>query len=157
MCAMKLLSFTPAAAPRVKLVTVEESWTVCEARTVKGPYDANQFLVPYFAGKDREHFVVLHLDAGHQPIAVEVVSIGTMNSAPVHPREVLKGAILANAQGIIAAHNHPTGDLQRSLEDHRVFERLKSAGALLGIPLLDFLVVADGKYRSIITDSTGGE
>jgi DNA repair protein RadC len=157
MCAMKLLPFTSASSPRIKLVTVEQCWTVCEASRVSGPYEARDLLVPYFQGKDREHFVVLHLDSAHQPLSVEVVSVGTLNLAVVHPREVFKGAILANAQGIIAAHNHPSGKLDPSEEDRQVFKRLKHAGDILGIKLLDFLVISGGQFRSLSDPHIGGE
>jgi len=154
---MKMLSFTSAVAPRIKLVTVEQCWTVCEGLRVSGPYQAHDLFIPYFDGKDREHFVVLHLDAAHVPISVEVVSIGILNSALVHPREVFKGAILANAKAIIAAHNHPSGDTQPSSEDRRLFEALKSAGELLDIPLLDFLIVSAAQFRSLVDPHAGGE
>lgn len=154
---MKMLTFTSSIAPRVRLVTVEQCWTVCEASRMSGPYEARDLLVPYFQGKDREHFVVLHLDSAHRPISVEVVSVGTLNSAVVHPREVFKGAILANAQAIIAAHNHPSGDLEPSEEDRRVFTKLKGAGELLGIKLLDFLVVSGTQFRSLVDPYVGGE
>jgi len=154
---MKLLPFTLASPPRIKLVTVEQCWTICEAARVSGPYEARDLLVPYFQGKDREHFVVLHLDSAHQPLSVEVVSVGTLNFAVVHPREVFKGAILANAQGIIAAHNHPSGDLQPSEADRVVFKKLSAAGELLGIKLLDFLVVSGTQFRSLVDPSVGRE
>jgi DNA repair protein RadC len=157
MCAMKRLPFTSTSSPRIKLVTVEQCWTVCEASRVSGPNEARDLLVPYFQGKDREHFVVLHLDSAHQPLSVEVVSVGTLNSSPVHPREVFKGAILANAQGIIAAHNHPSGNLDPSEEDRRVFKKLKDAGDILGIKLLDFLVVSGTQFRSLVDPYVGGE
>jgi DNA repair protein RadC len=154
---MKRLPFTSTSSPRIKLVTVEQCWTVCEASRVSGPNEARDLLVPYFQGKDREHFVVLHLDSAHQPLSVEVVSVGTLNSSPVHPREVFKGAILANAQGIIAAHNHPSGNLDPSEEDRRVFKKLKDAGDILGIKLLDFLVVSGTQFRSLVDPYVGGE
>ena len=157
MVAVKLLPFTSTSSPRIKLVTVEQCWTVCEASRVSGPYEARDLLVPYFQGKDREHFVVLHLDSAHQPLSVEVVSVGTLNSTVVHPREVFKGAILANAQGIIAAHNHPSGKLDPSEEDRRVFKKLKDAGDVLGIKLLDFLVVSGTQFRSLVDPYVGGE
>lgn len=149
MSAMKRLSFAPSLAPRVRLVTVEQCWTVRVGSRVDGPCDAGRFLMPYFHGKDREHFVALHLDAAHQPLSVEVVSIGSLNATVVHPREVFKGAILANARAIIAAHNHPSGGLEASPEDWETSRSLRAAGELLGIPLLDFLIVADDRTRSL--------
>lgn len=154
---MKLLAFPSAFSPRIKLVTVEQTWTVGETSHVSGPHDARDLLVPYFQGKDREHFVVLHLDAAHQPTSVEVVSVGSLNHAVIHPREVFKGAILANAQAIIAAHNHPSGNLEPSSADRRAFEQLTAAGELLGIKLLDFLIVSGTRFRSLVDPSVGRE
>jgi len=151
---MKLIPFSPSSTPRVKLVTVEQCWIVSEVQAIHGPYEASSFLAPYFAGKDREHFVALHLDAANQPLSVEVVSVGTLSASLVHPREVFKGAILANAHAIIAAHNHPTGRVEPSLADRAAYQKLKDAGELLDIKLLDFLVIGDGNYHSF-SESSG--
>ena len=153
----KLLPFASSPTPRIRLVTVEHRWTIGEAVTIHGPYEARDLLLPYFHGKDREHFVVLHLDSAHQPLSVEVVSVGSLSQSIVHPREVFKGAILANANAIIAAHNHPSGNLEPSTADRRVFEQLRSAGELLGIAVLDFLVVSGSQFRSLVDSSVGRE
>ena len=157
MCALKLLPFTSTSSPRIKLVTVEQCWTVCEGSRIPGPYEARDWFVPYFQGKDREHLVVMHLDASHQVVSVEVVSVGTLNHTVVHPREVFKAAILANAKGIIVAHNHPSGDPKPSEEDRNVFAKLTLAGDVLGIKLLDFLVVSGTQFRSLVDPHIGGE
>ena len=151
---MKTLPFHPYSTPRVRLVTVEQSWVVAEGLPVTHPSQASALLAPYFATKDREHLVVLHLDSAHRLISAEVVSVGTLSSTPVHPREVFKAAILANARSIIVAHNHPSGDPTPSQEDHSVFDKLKQAGSLLNIPVLDFLVIVPGGFCSL--NSQGG-
>jgi DNA repair protein RadC len=109
-------------------------------------------LKAYLWCKDREHFVVLHLDGAHRVVSAEVVSVGVLSAALVHPREVFKSAILANSAAIICAHNHPSGDLEPSDEDRRTFEKLSAAAELMGIPLLDFLIVARDSHWS----ATGG-
>ncbi|MBK7878911.1 MAG: JAB domain-containing protein [Planctomycetes bacterium] len=157
MAPTKLIPLLHATSPRVRLVTVEQRWTIAEAPRVSGPYEARDVLIPYFEGKDREHFVVLHLDSAHRPLSVEVVSVGSLNQSIVHPREVFKGALLANAQAIIAAHNHPSGNLDPSDADRRAFDQLTSAGELLGIKLLDFLIVSGPRFRSLVDPSVGGE
>jgi DNA repair protein RadC len=157
MAPTKLIPLLQATPPRIRLVTVEQRWTIAEAPRVSGPYEARDVLVPYFEGKDREHFVVLHLDSAHRPISVEVVSVGSLNQSIVHPREVFKGALLANAQAIIAAHNHPSGNLDPSDADRRAFDQLTSAGELLGIKVLDFLIVSGPRFRSLVDSSVGGE
>lgn len=146
---MKTLPFHSSPTPRVRLVEVEQAWTVCEATPISMPAQAFAFLVPYFVNKDRERFVALHLDASHRPISAEVISVGVLNSAPVHPREVFKAAILANACAIVVAHNHPSGDLSPSVADRDVHTKLKDAGEILGIRLLDFLIVGPGQFLSL--------
>ena len=137
------------AAPRVRLVAVERVIAAEEiGPPVRLPIAAARHAQAVLSGKDREHFMVLHLDARHRVVSLEVVSVGTLTSSLVHPRETFKGAILANAVAIIAAHNHPSGDVEPSQEDRALLQRLKDAGQLLGIPLLDFLVVADSAYWS---------
>jgi len=74
-------------------------------------------------------------------MAVEVVSIGTLNSALVHPREVFKGAIINSANSIILAHNHPSGDPSPSNEDKEITNRLVEAGEIIGISVLDHIVI----------------
>lgn len=95
---------------------------------------------------DREHFVAFHLDARNRVRSFETVAIGSMVAAIVHPREVFKGAILANAAGIILAHNHPSGDTGPSPEDIAITKRLHEAGRILGIDVLDHIIVGDGTF-----------
>ena len=102
----------------------------------------------YMRELDREHFVLACVDAKLRVTAVHTVSVGTLTASVVHPREVFKTAILANASGIMLLHNHPSGDSAPSDEDRRITERLEEAGRLLGIPVLDHLVIGhdDGFY-----------
>lgn len=96
---------------------------------------------------EREHFVAVTLDGASRVINTRIVSIGTLNQSLVHPREVFKSTILDNAAGIIVAHNHPSGQLEPSIEDRRVTKRLKEVGKLIGIELLDHLILTvDGYY-----------
>lgn len=97
---------------------------------------------------DREHFVVLCLSARRRVIARETVSIGTLSASLVHPREVFKPAIMANAAAIIIAHNHPSGDFSPSAEDREVTKRIQRAGEILGIPLADHVIVSTAGYFS---------
>jgi DNA repair protein RadC len=99
---------------------------------------------------DREQFCVLHLDVRHRLISREVVSIGHLSSALVHPREVFKAAILANAASVALVHNHPSGDAEPSKEDLDITRRLVRAGELLGIPVLDHVIVTSSGYCSVV-------
>jgi len=135
------------STPRLRLVEIHQASRIAEAHPVTGPADVPSAVQALIGDKDREHFVVLHLDGKHHVVSAEVVSIGTLTSSLVHPREVFKAAFLANASAIICAHNHPSGNVTPSVEDRTVCKRLKEAGELLGVPLLDFLVVsADGSW-----------
>lgn len=97
----------------------------------------------------REHFLVLYLDARHAPSARSVISIGTATASLVHPREVFQPAVLLGAVAVIVMHNHPSGDPTLSREDHEVTQRLRKAGDLLGIKLLDHIVwTTDGGFHS---------
>jgi DNA repair protein RadC len=97
----------------------------------------------------REHFVAFDLNARHQLIARRLVSVGSLSASIVHPREVFQPAVATSAAGIIVAHNHPSGDPEPSPEDVAVTRRLRDAGELLGIDLLDHLVVAGRGYVSL--------
>jgi DNA repair protein RadC len=100
------------------------------------------------AEKKKEHFVVIYLDARNQEIKKEVVSIGTINTSLVHPREVFEPAVKNLASHIIIAHNHPSGNVEPSDDDLEVTKRLKSAGELLGIEIIDHIIVSKEKYYS---------
>lgn len=101
------------------------------------------------ASWDRERFLTLMLDPGNRLIGIEEVSVGTVNTAPVHPREVFKALILANATSFICVHNHPSGDPSPSQCDIEVTLKLEQAGRVLGIALLDHIVIATSGYRSM--------
>ena len=96
----------------------------------------------------REHFVILYLDARNRLI-VDDVSIGTLDSSLVHPREVFKNAILANAAQCIIAHNHPSGDPEPSPQDIALTRQLADASKIIGINLLDHVVVTSDKFTSL--------
>lgn len=88
------------------------------------------------------------MDTKNQPTFVNVVSIGTLNSSLVHPREVFKVAILGNSVSIIVAYNHPSGDPTPSKEDITITARLKEAGKIIGIDILDHLIIGEDKHIS---------
>jgi DNA repair protein RadC len=101
----------------------------------------------YLADVDREHFVVVLLNRKNQVIGVNTVAVGSLTAAVVHPREVLKPAVLANAAAIILVHNHPSGDPSPSTEDQQLTTRLVQAGRILGITVLDHVIIGDGTER----------
>jgi DNA repair protein RadC len=96
----------------------------------------------------KEIFLTLHLDGKNRIIALDLVSIGSLNQSIVHPREVFKTACLSNAAAIILVHQHPTGDPSPSSEDIAITRRLKEAGEIMGIKILDHIIVGEGEYLS---------
>ena len=111
-------------------------------------------LLRAFLGDDpRERFCAVYLDSRHRPIAVHDAHVGTCDSSPVHPREVFGPAVALAATALVVAHNHPSGDPTPSEQDRAVTERLRQAGELLGIGLLDHVVVGDGRYYSFADEA----
>ena len=92
--------------------------------------------------KEVECFVCITLNGCHKIIGTYVVSKGLVNQTIVHPREVFRPAIADNAVAVIIAHNHPSGNLEPSMEDKGTTKRIKEAGNLLGIKVLDHLIVS---------------
>ncbi len=99
--------------------------------------------------KKQEYFVCLTLDGANRLIAKRIISIGTLTASLVHPREVFAEAITDRAASIIVAHNHPSGNLQASDADREVTKRLKDAGELLGVSLLDHLIITKASHLTI--------
>ena len=96
----------------------------------------------------QEQFRVLLLNARHRVLRVETPFVGGQTSVEVHPREVYRRAVEAGAAGVVAVHNHPSGDPTPSVEDRRLTRRLEEAGQVLGIPLLDHVVIGQGRHVS---------
>ena len=97
----------------------------------------------------KEHFIVLHLDGKNKIACFDRVSVGSLNQCIVHPREVFKTACLSSAAAILLVHNHPSGDTTPSREDLEITRRLKEAGELLGIKVLDHIIIGDS-YLSFV-------
>jgi len=140
-------------AKRVDIVSIKlvrEASVLYQNRTINSPQDAVELVKPFLQDKDRECFLVVCVDTKNQPTAINVISIGTLNSSLVHPREVFKVAILANAKAIILAHNHPSGDATPSHEDKEVTHRLIEAGKVLGMEILDHIIIgSDNRFISL--------
>ena len=119
---------------------------------ITGPADVANFVRSILTDNSREHFVALYLNASHHVAAYSIVSIGSANSAPVAPREVFQRAVLTGAISIVVAHNHPSDSTEPSTEDRAVTKRLRDAGQLLGIKVLDHLIVTDSAYLSLKDD-----
>ena len=108
--------------------------------------DAAELMAREFADYDREVFCILNLASDGKIINMNIVSMGTLNASLVSPREVFKSSILSNAASIIAVHNHPSGCVNPSKQDKLITQRLREAGGLMDIELLDHNIVG-GKNR----------
>jgi len=116
---------------------------------VKTPDDVVGLVRGRLKGKKKEHFLALLLDTRNQLIKVAEISVGSLDSSLVHPREVFKEAISATAASVIFAHNHPSGDPTASEDDIRLTKRLAEAGEIVGIDVLDHIIIGDKNFLSL--------
>ena len=135
--------------PIYRIALVRERRKRIENHKVTTPAEAVAIVRLYLEEPDREVVVALILSTKNEVIGINTVSVGTLDSALVHPREVFKPAILLNAASVLIAHNHPSGDATPSAEDRRISERLADAGKVLGIELCDHLVIGNGVHTSL--------
>ena len=133
-------------AKRINIVSikmVKESSFLYQTRQILSPNDAYEMIREQLEGLDREQFIIACLNTKNEPTNITVVSVGSLNKAIVHPREIFKTAILSNAASIMAFHNHPSGETTPSQQDIQLTNRLYEAGELIGIKLLDHLIIGD--------------
>ena len=115
---------------------------------INSPEDAVK-VVSFLKNKKREYLVAIYLTARKQLITTKTISIGTLTSNLIHPRELFKPALEHNAASVIIAHNHPSGDQKPSTEDINVTKQLKKAGKILGIDLIDHIIITKNNFSSI--------
>ncbi|MDO3409703.1 JAB domain-containing protein [Saccharibacillus sp. CPCC 101409] len=143
----------PSPAKRVQIVSLqmvrERTSILYPQRKITRPADAAELFRQFIGNCDREVFCIMTLDTKNQPTALHEVSRGTLNASLVHPRETFKLAIISNAASIIACHNHPSGLPDPSREDVELTERIRDAGSLMGIELLDHLVLGENRFASM--------
>jgi DNA repair protein RadC len=116
---------------------------------VKTPEDVMGLVGNRLRDKKKEHFLAILLDTRNQLIKVAEISVGSLDTSIVHPREVFKEAISASAAAVILAHNHPSGDAQASPDDIKLTKRLAEAGELVGIDVLDHIIIGGKKFLSL--------
>jgi len=117
-------------------------------KPIRSAKDVFEYASSKLDGLAQEYFMILHLDSKNRIIKNETVSIGTLNSSLIHPREVFKSAIKESANSIIIVHNHPSGDPEPSEEDKEVTERIIAAGKILRISVLDHVIIGKEAYWS---------
>jgi DNA repair protein RadC len=134
--------------PIYKVMLVREAGLSASEAEITNPKIAASIARDYLEGLDREHFIVLLLDSRNRVTGINTVSVGSLSTTIVHPREVFKPAMLANANSVILCHNHPSGDPWPSPDDNEMFRRLILAGELLGIKVHDAIIIGDREHYS---------
>jgi DNA repair protein RadC len=119
---------------------------------VKTPDDVVGLVRSRLKDKKKEYFLALLLDTRNRLIKAAEISVGSLDSSIVHPREVFKEAISASAAAVIFVHNHPSGDPEASEDDINLTKRLAEAGEVVGIDVLDHIIIGDNKYTSLKRD-----
>jgi DNA repair protein RadC len=117
--------------------------------SLRAPALVHEWLAPEVRGLERETFHALFLDGKHRLQSSSCISVGTLTCSLVHPREVFGPALREGAAALIVAHNHPSGDPEPSAEDVSVTRRLIEVGRLVGIPLVDHVVLGEGRWVSL--------
>jgi DNA repair protein RadC len=131
---------------RVSCLKAEKSKAINSAK------DAANLLMPELSNLKKEYFLGLFLDSRKKIIKKEVLSIGSLDSSIVHPREIFKTALEESAAAVIIANNHPSGDPEPSEEDIIISKQIAKAGSIIGIDVLDHIIIGDNKYVSLKED-----
>lgn len=117
--------------------------------TVKTPEEAYNVLKSRSRGQQKEHFWAILLDTRNKEIKTVEVSVGSLDTSIVHPRELFKEAIAASASSVIVAHNHPSGNPEASQDDIKLSRRLVEVGRIMGIEVVDHIIIGDGTFISL--------
>lgn len=110
-------------------------------KSVSRPLNVVKLVKELIGEADREYVIVLNLNSKLEPNSVQICGIGSLSEAIIHPREIFKSAILSNSSSILMVHSHPSGYVEPSKEDVLITKRIRSAGELIGIPLLDHIII----------------
>ena len=141
----------PTKIDIVKIQMVRDGTLEYGKKAIKGPQDLAELGQKFIQNSDREVFLLVSLNTRNHINCIHVVSIGTVNTALVAPREVMKIAILSVSLRIACIHNHPTGDPDPSNDDIQITNRMVECGKLFGIGLIDHVIISDdGKYESFL-------
>jgi len=117
---------------------------------IEKPEDVFRILHKQLANKKKEHFRLLCLDSRNRIITIEKISVGTLNAALAHPREIFRAAIRNSSASVILVHNHPSGDPQPSAKDKELTERLRKAGKIIGIKVADHIIITRQSFTSFL-------
>ena len=135
--------------PRYRVTLVREGSVSNSNNHIRTPQDVMDVLSTEYDNAVVEMAQMLALDTKNKIIGIFVISTGSLNASIIHPRDIFQRAILSNAASVILAHNHPSGDPTPSSEDTELTKKLVDAGKILDIPILDHVVIGDGKFVSL--------
>jgi DNA repair protein RadC len=149
----RIAGIGPAQAARV-LAAVElgRRTLLTQARErprFREPHELAQFLLPRYGAFPVERFGVVLLDTRYRLLSVRLVSVGSLDASIANPREVFREALLAGAAAVVVFHNHPSGDVRPSKDDVQLTIRLRDAGEVVGVHLVDHMILADTQYCSM--------
>lgn len=117
---------------------------------INTPDKIAEIFIPLLKDEQKEKFLVVCLNSSNKIIKYEVISVGSLNTSIVHPREVFKTAIENSAASILLIHNHPSGNPEPSKEDIAITKKLVDSGTIIGITVVDHIILAGNKYLSFI-------
>ncbi len=123
--------------------------TYTRRKSMNEPYSIFE-AIRHYGSRPQEHFICVMLNGAHELLGINVVSIGLVNRTLVHPREIFAEPLKERATAVVIAHNHPSGNLEPSLDDLAITARIRKAGALLGIEVLDHIIFSEDSYRSMV-------
>lgn len=132
----------------IRLQIVKEKIEYYGTKKVRSPADVEEVVRTFIGNADREVFLALNLSSANNINSIHVVSIGSLNQSIVHQRECFKAALLCNADAVVFAHNHPSGEVIPSAEDKQITMKLKECGQLLNVRVLDHVIVGEKGYFS---------
>ncbi|MCL5027746.1 MAG: DNA repair protein RadC [Bacteroidetes bacterium] len=117
---------------------------------ITSPKDVAEIFIPLLKDELKEKFIVVCLNTANKIIKIETISIGSLNSSVVHPREIFKAAIENSSASIILIHNHPSGNPDPSTEDIAITKKIVESGKIMEIPVFDHLIIAGNSYTSFV-------
>lgn len=126
---------------RARQILRDRAAKTANGTSLTSPQEVVRLLQDHFLGCEREEFVIMMLNSRHQLIAIETMFQGTINAAPVYPREIIKRLLEVNAAAVMLAHNHPSGTTEPSQADIRVTARIKEVLMTIDVPLLDHIII----------------
>ena len=147
----EVVKFIRLKQERIKI----EGWEQLSVSAISTPYDTANLVEPFLKEADREMMLVIGLDTKNKPTVISIVAMGTLNRSTVSTREVFKPLLLSNSIRFIVVHNHPSGNTNPSKNDLKITQKLKKAGEMMEIVLLDSIIYGDD-IRSLLANDWGG-